>query len=257
VLTVPGFEQYADGPAAAADLSARLAVAGQAVEATAAGLTDADARAPSLLPGWTRGHLLTHIARNADGLRNLLTWARTGIETPQYASAGERDAAIAAGAARPAAELRADVEAADAAFAAAAASLRAADWDAQVHGLRGPDHPAWYTLWRRLSEVEIHHVDLGTGYRPANWPGSFARQGLIRMAVEFQAPGLPRVTLRAAESGLTQELGPKTTASSDPAAPVPVLTGPAAELLGWLIGRGDGAGLTVQPPGPLPEVPAW
>ena len=136
MLTVPGFDQYADGAAAAADLSARLTAACQAVAATAAGVTDVDARAPSLLPGWTRGHVLTHLARNADGLRNLLSWARTGIETPQYASAAERDAAIAAGR-RPAAELRADVEAADAAFAAEAASLRAADWDAQVHGLRG------------------------------------------------------------------------------------------------------------------------
>jgi maleylpyruvate isomerase len=39
--------------------------------ATAAALTDAQAREPSLLPGWTRGHVLTHIARNADGMVNL------------------------------------------------------------------------------------------------------------------------------------------------------------------------------------------
>jgi maleylpyruvate isomerase len=29
---------------------------------------EADVRAPSLLPGWTRGHVLSHIARNADGI---------------------------------------------------------------------------------------------------------------------------------------------------------------------------------------------
>ena len=176
MLTVPGFDQYADGPAAAADLSARLAVAGQAVAATAAGLTDADARAPSLLPGWTRGHLLTHIARNADSLRNLLIWARTGTETPQYAAAAERDARIAAGR-RPAAELRADVEAADAAFAAEAASLRAAGLGRAGARAARPDHPAWYTLWRRLSEVEIHHVDLGAGYRPSGLAGRVRRAG--------------------------------------------------------------------------------
>ncbi|MEV7393377.1 maleylpyruvate isomerase N-terminal domain-containing protein, partial [Streptomyces sp. NPDC091215] len=39
---------------------------------TAARFTDADVRAPSLLPGWSRGHVLTHVARNADGGRNLL-----------------------------------------------------------------------------------------------------------------------------------------------------------------------------------------
>ena len=48
-----------------------------------AGSLDADPSAPSLLPGWTRGHVLTHVARNADSLVNLLTWARTGVVTPQ------------------------------------------------------------------------------------------------------------------------------------------------------------------------------
>jgi maleylpyruvate isomerase len=64
--------------------------------ATVDGLDDAALRAPSLLPGWTRAHVLTHIARNADGLVNLVTWARTGEETPMYASTQARDTAIAA-----------------------------------------------------------------------------------------------------------------------------------------------------------------
>jgi hypothetical protein len=34
---------------------------------TASRLSDADVRAPSLLPGGSRGHVLTHLARNADG----------------------------------------------------------------------------------------------------------------------------------------------------------------------------------------------
>src|SRR5690349_12024814 len=53
---------------------------------TAAALDDAAVRAPSLLPGWSRGHVLTHLARNADGGRRLLSWARTGIENVEYAS---------------------------------------------------------------------------------------------------------------------------------------------------------------------------
>jgi maleylpyruvate isomerase len=254
VLTVPGFDHYADGAAAAADLSARLRAADQALAATVAGVTDEQARAPSLLPGWTRGHVLTHLARNADSLRNLLIWARTGTETPQYASAGERDAGIAAGAGRPATELRADVEAAAAEFAAEAASLRAGDWDVPVHGLRGPDHPAWYTLWRRLTEVEFHHVDLGAGYRPADWPDAFARQGLTRLTVEFQRPDAPRVILRATDAGSAHLIGPL---GSNPVFSRPEISGPTAGLLAWLIGRDDGAGLSVQPPGPLPAVPAW
>ena len=40
--------------------------------ASAAALSDEQLRGPSLLPGWSRGHVLSHIARNADGLSNLL-----------------------------------------------------------------------------------------------------------------------------------------------------------------------------------------
>ena len=74
-----------------------------------ASLSDAAATQPSLLPGWSRGHVLTHIARNADGLRNLLIWARTGTETPQYPSRQARDEAISAGSGRPAGQLAADL----------------------------------------------------------------------------------------------------------------------------------------------------
>jgi maleylpyruvate isomerase len=269
VITIPGFDHYAGGPAAAADLSTRLAAASRNLTQAAGGISDAQAREPSLLPGWTRGHVLTHIARNADSLRNLLIWARTGVETPQYASAGERDAGIAAGAGRPAAELRADVEESAAAFAAEAASMPATAWDAEVRGLRGPGHPAWYAVWRRLTEVEFHHVDLGTGYRPADWPATFTGQGLTRLAAEFQKETVPRVTLRAADSGARYEIGPGPPATAGLAdgrtdgladgqtASIPVVTGPTAELLAWLVGRSDGAALSMDPPGRLPELPAW
>src|SRR5262245_1123799 len=74
---------------------ARIGEATGRLVTTAAALTDAQTREPSLLPGWTRGHVLTHIARNADGLANLLGWARTGRETPMYASADSRRADLA------------------------------------------------------------------------------------------------------------------------------------------------------------------
>jgi maleylpyruvate isomerase len=86
-MTTPDLTAPADPAAAAAELSARLAAATQRLQDTVAGLTDQQAREPSLLPGWSRGHVLTHLARNADSLRNLLIWARTGVETPQYANA--------------------------------------------------------------------------------------------------------------------------------------------------------------------------
>jgi uncharacterized protein (TIGR03083 family) len=75
-----------------------------------AGLPDEALAAPTALPGWTRRHLLAHLAANAGALRNLVYWARTGEERRMYASQQQRDADIAAGAARPSGELRAWVE---------------------------------------------------------------------------------------------------------------------------------------------------
>ncbi len=154
----------ADPDALAAELGSRVEEATKRLEQTAAETTDDQARAPSRLPDWSRGHVLTHLARNADGLRNLLVWARTGVETPQYPSVQARNDGIEAGAGRRAAELAADIAESAAQFAAEAARLSGADWTVQVAGVRGSGHPAWFTLWRRLSEVEIHHVDLGLGY---------------------------------------------------------------------------------------------
>jgi maleylpyruvate isomerase len=64
------------------------------------GLLDADVRAPSPLPGWTRGHVLTHLARNAEGGTRLLEWARTSVPSYEYESVAARAAAIEQGAGR-------------------------------------------------------------------------------------------------------------------------------------------------------------
>jgi maleylpyruvate isomerase len=77
-------------------LRQRIQTATGLLNVTAAALTDDQAGEPSLLPGWSRGHVLTHLARNADGLHNLLIWARTGAETPQYPSWDVRELAIEA-----------------------------------------------------------------------------------------------------------------------------------------------------------------
>src|SRR5438045_4511091 len=120
----------------------RLAAATDRVLATATALSDAQAREPSLLPGWSRGHVLTHIARNADGMVNLLRWARTGTQTPMYASAESRAADIEAGGGRPAAGLAAAVRMPAAGPAAQAASRPGGARTAQVRRADGPPFPA-------------------------------------------------------------------------------------------------------------------
>ena len=43
-----------------------------------------DASAPSLLPGWTVGHVLTHLARNADSMVRVLDAAERGEVVERY-----------------------------------------------------------------------------------------------------------------------------------------------------------------------------
>src|SRR5450631_874300 len=85
----------------AADL-ARLANATERLLSRVRSWGPGDLAAPSNLPGWSRGHVLTHLARNADGMRNVLLAARTGVAVPMYPSRDLRDADIVAGATRPA-----------------------------------------------------------------------------------------------------------------------------------------------------------
>jgi uncharacterized protein (TIGR03083 family) len=146
--------------------------AAASLRGTAARLTGADLRAPSLLPGWTRGHVLNHVARNADALAALLETARTGAGRPAYASAQARADAIEAGAGRPGPDLLADLDAAAARWRAEAAALP----DAARYGLvaiLGDAFPAAQVFARRLHETVLHHTDLGAGYGPADWPAAY------------------------------------------------------------------------------------
>lgn len=234
----------------------RIDEATRRLAATAAGLADSQAREPSLLPGWTRGHVLTHIARNADGLRNLLVWARTGVRTPQYPSLEAREAGIAGGAVRPATVLAQDVRRSAAAFAAEAASLPGPAWEVPVSGLTGPEHPAWFTLFRRLTEVEIHHVDLNAGYGPAGWPEPFIADELDLVVRNFSdRDDIPSCVIEVAGTGQRYAIGP----GADPV----TVSGPGCWMLAWLTGRDAGTGLSARggPGGPdsgrLPRLPAW
>ncbi|MDP9817063.1 maleylpyruvate isomerase [Spirilliplanes yamanashiensis] len=211
---------------------------------TAEGLDDAGVAAPSGLPGWTRGHVLTHVARNADAYANLLRGAATGADVPGYASPEARAEGIEAGHARPLAEQLADIRAAHERFAEQAAAVPAGAWP---RVLQATGHPAAMVPWARLREVEVHHADLAAGYTPAHWPEAFALR-LLREVLDGLHEGPPLV-LRPDALGHPLVVG-------DPAA-APVVSGPAWALAAWLTGRGDGAALTVSPDGELPTPPRW
>nr|WP_198663572.1 maleylpyruvate isomerase family mycothiol-dependent enzyme [Jiangella endophytica] len=219
--------------------------------ATAATLDDADLAASSLCPGWTRAHVLTHVARNADGCANLLAWARTGRENPMYASRESRAADIEAGARRPAADIVDDLRITADRFVRAVMEMPDDGWERQVRGgpaASGDPLPGRRVLWLRLRELEVHHVDLGTGYGPADWPAAFVRRALDETVRAFgRREDVPALTLEIDDAGV-EHLGAE--------APVTV-GGDPAELLSWLIGRSDGAALRVQPADRLPALPSW
>jgi maleylpyruvate isomerase len=141
-------------------------------------IPEADLRAPSLLPGWTRAHVLAHVARSADAMRNLLIGARSGQDRTAYASAQAREADIERGAAMTAKDLMADL--ADSAMALRTIVKQLPDevWQVRVRVLDSVPFPAAGLLTRRLVEVELHHCDLAVGYGPADWPTAFAAMEL-------------------------------------------------------------------------------
>jgi len=214
------------------------------------GLTDADARGPSLLPGWTRGHVLTHLARNADGGIRLLGWARTGIPSYEYKSVAARAEAIEEGAGRQAVVLLADVSAASAAFAEATAVMPPDAWQYLITWTTGQQEPAHEVVRSRLAEVLIHHVDLDLGFGPRHWPPWFVREMLTTAAGGINERGLAPLParLQATDTGHVCQIG-------GGAADTVQISGAEADLLAWLLGRSDGALLNWDRPGPLPPVP--
>ena len=211
-------------------------------------MSDDDALGPSLLPGWTRGHVLTHIARNADGLRTLLLGAAEGVERKQYRSREARDAAIDAGARRPIKEHLADIEAGHERFAQTVAATPSSAWGfVMPWGSAGQTRRASELLEARLREVAIHHVDLDAGVGFADWEPKFAMRVLRSALPAFEARGLTPCTLIATDVDAA--------APANGGSDVEV-RGAAHALASWLLGRGSGAGLQVSG-GPLPTPPKW
>ncbi len=210
-------------------------------------LTDEDMRAPSLLPGWTRGHVVTHLARNADAFCNLLHWAESGQEHYMYESKEQRDADIEAGAGRSAHELRVDASASAGRFLQAINELDVRHEDVLVSRAPGqPTFPAKTVATHRLVELEVHHADLGIGYGREDWSPEFCDLLLTRV-VEDRAEG-PSMVLKSTDTGGLWKYGVPGQG--------PTIEGRACDLAWWVLGRGDGSGLTSDAH-VLPELGKW
>ncbi|MGL5817349.1 MAG: maleylpyruvate isomerase N-terminal domain-containing protein [Phycicoccus sp.] len=156
-----------------------------------------DPGAASLCVGWTRGHVLTHLARNADGLGALVRAAVDDTGETMYVGDAERDADIEAGASRPLDALVADVESSAAALATALTRL-SSDHDERL-AERTPGGQTFRTgdlPLLRLRELVYHHVDLDAGFGFAD-----VEPGLVTsfLAGEYDRLGDAAPRARAAE----------------------------------------------------------
>ena len=197
----------------------------------AAKLDNASAAEPSRLPGWTRGHVLAHLARNADALVNVLEGR------PMYVSAEARKTDIERDAPRPLDVHLADLRASAARFQEAGAVP--ADWSRTVELRNGVTDSAARVPFRRWAEVELHHVDLGIGYELEDLPAEFTQRETGFLAARFTGhPDVPPTRLTDGTHAWST--------GREAAEPEITVTGDRADLLGWLCGRRDGSALTVH-----------
>ena len=205
-------------------------------------------RARSLLPGWSRAHVLTHLARNADAMINLLTWARTGVVTPAYASTEARNADIEKGALRTPTEIRDDVVASSDRLAHVVRELPEAAWAALVTNVQGRVIRASAVPWIRAREMWIHSVDLDAGASFADMPGPMVDALLVDAGEAMgRKPDCP--ALRLLDGDHSWSVG-------EAGEPV-LVTGTAPELVAWLLGRSKGKALRADGARKLPTLPAW
>jgi maleylpyruvate isomerase len=196
---------------------------------------------PSRCPGWTRGHVLTHIARNADALVNLVTNATTGSSTPMYATPESRETDIEAGAGRPLDEQVVDLESSAARFASAAAGLTEEMTDLPLVARNNTKVKAGYLPFMRLREVVLHHLDLDADYGFADVDDDvllwLLQDTIRRLSRDAETPSMSIRT----DEGDVWSIGDGR----------PIVSGSRADVLAWLT-RGVTTGMT----GTLPTIPS-
>lgn len=236
----------ASGAAAAPVPLDLLREADQRLVRTVDGLDGEALAAASLLPGWTRAHVVAHLALNGEGLRAALEGLATGEPGPMYASPEARDADIAELSTAEPSELRGRLLASTSVFEQAVRELPEDHWRSRIERTPGgPTFAARSTVLMRLREVEVHHVDLGAGYTYAEWEPAFAAlliDSMTRRPFPVPFRVLARDLARTWEFGEGEE--------------GPTVSGDSRDLGWWLTGRGDGASLTSDRDA-LPEVPSW
>ncbi|MGW9111711.1 maleylpyruvate isomerase family mycothiol-dependent enzyme [Microbacterium sp. NPDC055683] len=215
-------------------------------------LRDDDFDAPSLLPGWTRRHLVAHVGFNARAVARLVDWAATGVENPMYTSDRQRAEEIAFGATLPVEALRNL-----AAHAAVHLNVEWRDlpvdrWTTQVRTAQGRIVPVSETVWMRTREVWIHAVDLANGARVADFPAELHDRLLADLIAVWRRKRGPEdrdIVLKPTDRAAVYRV---LEAFDDPIQ----VSGTASEIVGWGIGR-EPRGARAADGSALPAAPTW
>ena len=211
-------------PAPAA-LLAELHKAADVLASTAAKFTDEDVKAPSALPGWTRGHVLAHLAGITNDMARQLEFAARGETVELYDGGMDgRNKAIGMAAGHSADAHRADLDAGlDRALKAFDALEAGSGWQVPIAYRGGVVLDGGLALWR---ELVIHTADLGTGLGPETWSRPFCEHLFDFLAARVQ-PG---------DKLVLQPLGlpPRTLGSGGTST---VISGMITDIAAWLAGR--------------------
>ncbi|APX04056.1 maleylpyruvate isomerase family mycothiol-dependent enzyme [Arthrobacter sp. QXT-31] len=211
-------------------------------------LTDDELDGGSLLPGWTRRHVVAHVGYNARAIARLVEWAATGVETPMYPSVEVRNHEISFGATLSPTALRNLFDHSAVHLSVEWRDLPDRGWSNEVKTVQGRTVPASETVWMRTREVWIHAVDLGNGATFADIPEPVLARLLRDITGAWHA--------RGTDAGLVVRVTGMDGAFGDIDAPNPtIISGPLPAVVEWAAGRGTD-GVTASERGATGEVPA-
>jgi maleylpyruvate isomerase len=188
-------------------------------------LTEDEWHEPALLPGWSRAHVGTHLARNADHFRSVLNAIGVGAPQPEQPSPTDRRHELELGADRTGLELQIDLDGSAGALQNAIETI--SDWTPRIE-LDGGKVPLSALPLARLHEVEVHLLDLDCGFQVDEIPAEPAEWLLRWTLFRLRWANLPAMKL--AGDSLTVSIGMGTDEPMQ-------LHASDARLWAWLAGR--------------------
>jgi maleylpyruvate isomerase len=210
-------------------------------------LSNEDVAANSLLPDWSRGHVLSHLANNARGLSNLIEWALTGVQKNMYVSVEQRAIDIENDATRPGNEIIADFLEQSKIFASNLERLMVGPLLSEevVLGNGSHVHPYEMTTLRER-ELLVHLVDLGLEYKANDWTFDFSIKTLKSVSAGKRKESVKYRLLIAGDHTWTMDQNGMTD-----------IFGTPQSLAAWLMGREPDDKLVTSDGSPLGKPPLW